>query len=111
HLANWRSRQRRLCRINRKRGQPRRVAARRAETVVWRDEKMSIITIKNIFRLQFSIMLVFTAAVVAAAQGSTSLGGKYGVTTKGRYGDKKHTLKCFDEGKKFSGQITPPHGF
>src|SRR5262245_60907891 len=71
---------------------------------------MSIITIKNIFRLQFSIMLVFTAAVVAAAQGSTSLGGKYEGTAKGPDGDVKLTLELVDEAGKISGQITSPHG-
>ena len=71
---------------------------------------MSIITIRNIFRLQFSIVLVFTAAVVAAAQGSTSLGGKYEGTAKGPDGDVKLTLELVDEAGKISGQITSPHG-
>ena len=70
---------------------------------------MSIITSKNIFRLQFSIVLVF-AAVVAAAQGSTSLSGKYEGTAKGPDGEVKLTLELVDEAGKISGQITSPRG-
>lgn len=80
------------------------------KSIVWGDEEMKIITIRDIFRLQFSILLIFAAVVIAAAQGSTptSPGGKYEGAAKGPDGEVKLTLELVGDAGKISGQITSP---
>lgn len=69
-------------------------------------------TARSIFHLQLSILLVFAATIMAAAQGSTStsFAGKYEGTAKGSDGEVRLTLELVDEAGKVSGQITSPHG-
>ena len=73
---------------------------------------MKTVTARSIFRLQLSILLVFSATIIAVAQVSTttSLAGKYEGTAKGTNGDVKLTLELVDEAGKISGQITGPNG-
>ena len=73
---------------------------------------MKTVTARNVFHLQFSILLVLAATMMAAAQGSTStsLAGKYEGAAKGSEGEVRLTLELVDEAGKLSGQITSPHG-
>jgi len=73
---------------------------------------MKTVTARNIFRLLLSILVVFAATIMAAAQGpaSPSLGGKYEGIAKGTDGEVRLTLELVDEAGKISGQMTSPHG-
>ena len=73
---------------------------------------MKTVTARSIFQLQLSILLLFAATTMAAAQGSTStsLAGKYEGTAKGSDGEVRLTLELVDEAGKVSGQISSPHG-
>ncbi len=78
---------------------------------------MKILTTRNVFLAQLSVLAIFLTATMTLAQGpavnqktGTPLTGKYEGAAKGPNGDVHFTLDLVDEAGKISGQITSPRG-